>query len=51
MIARIWRGWTSPENTDADQQIVSQEVLPGSAARSVGGRWAGWPSVWGGVVR
>ena len=37
MIARIWRGWTTPENADAYQQIVSQEVLPGIAARNLDG--------------
>jgi hypothetical protein len=37
MIARIWRGWTTPENADTYQQIVSQEVLPGIAARNLDG--------------
>ena len=37
MLARIWRGWTSPENADAYQRIVSEEVLPGIAARNLGG--------------
>ena len=37
MIARIWRGWTTPENADAYQRIVSQEVLPGIAARGLDG--------------
>ena len=37
MIARIWRGWTTPENADAYQRIVSQEVLPGIAARDLDG--------------
>ena len=37
MIARIWRGWTTPENADAYQQVVSQEVLPGIAARNLDG--------------
>jgi hypothetical protein len=37
VIARIWRGWTTPENADAYQQIVSQEVLPGIAARNLDG--------------
>ena len=27
MIARIWRGWTTPENADTYQRIVSQEAL------------------------
>ena len=37
MIARIWRGWTTPENADAYQRIVSQEVLPGIAGRNLDG--------------
>ena len=37
MIARIWRGWTTPENADAYQRIVSQEVLPGIEARNLDG--------------
>ena len=37
MIARIWRGWTTPENAEAYQRIVSQEVLPGIAARDLDG--------------
>jgi heme-degrading monooxygenase HmoA len=37
VIARIWRGWTTPENADAYQRIVSQEVLPGIAARNLEG--------------
>jgi hypothetical protein len=37
VITRIWRGWTTPENADAYQRIVSQEVLPGIAARNLDG--------------
>jgi heme-degrading monooxygenase HmoA len=37
VIARIWRGWTTPENADAYQQVVSQDVLPGIAARNLDG--------------
>ena len=37
MITRIWRGWTTVDNADAYQQIVSQEVLPGIAARNLDG--------------
>jgi hypothetical protein len=37
VIARIWRGWTTPENADAYRRIVSQEVLPGIAARNLDG--------------
>ncbi len=37
MVLRIWRGWTSPENADAYEQIVSHEVLPSIAARELAG--------------
>ena len=37
MISRIWHGWTTPENADAYQHIVSTEVLPGIAARNIDG--------------
>jgi hypothetical protein len=37
VITRIWRGWTTPENADAYQRIVSQEVLPDIAARNLDG--------------
>jgi len=33
MIARYWRGWTTAENADRYEQIVSTEVLPSIAAR------------------
>ena len=36
-VARIRRGWTTPENADADQRLVSQEVLPGIAASDLEG--------------
>lgn len=37
MICRIWRGWTTRDNADAYERIVSQEVLPGIAERNVDG--------------
>jgi hypothetical protein len=37
VIARIWRGWTTPENADTYQRIVGQEVLPGIAGRNLDG--------------
>src|SRR5215207_8428136 len=37
VIARIWRGWTTPEKADAYQRIVSQEALPSIAARGLDG--------------
>jgi hypothetical protein len=37
VIARIWRGWTTPENADAYQRIASEEVLPSIAGRNLDG--------------
>jgi heme-degrading monooxygenase HmoA len=37
MISRIWHGWTTPDNADAYQRIVSTEVLPGIADRAIPG--------------
>jgi len=37
MICRLWRGWTTPENADAYQRIVSEEVLTSIADRDLEG--------------
>jgi antibiotic biosynthesis monooxygenase (ABM) superfamily enzyme len=37
MIARIWHGWTTTDNADAYQHMVSTEVLPEIAARGLAG--------------
>ena len=37
MILRYWRGWTTPDNADAYQKVVSEQVLPGIAARRLEG--------------
>lgn len=29
MIARVWHGWTKPENADAYQALLKTKVLPG----------------------
>ena len=29
MIARIWHGWTTPQNADAYENMLKPEVLPG----------------------
>jgi hypothetical protein len=29
---RIWHGWTTPENADAYQQLLHDEVFPGIEA-------------------
>ena len=37
MICRIWRGWTTPDNADAYQTIVRDEVMPEIVSRGIGG--------------
>ena len=37
MISRIWHGWTSRENAAAYQRLLEGEILPGIAAREIGG--------------
>src|SRR4051812_28427275 len=33
MIARIWHGWTKPENADAYESHLVPELLPGLSAK------------------
>jgi antibiotic biosynthesis monooxygenase (ABM) superfamily enzyme len=37
MICRLWRGWTTPENADAYEDIVRGQVIPGIEARMIPG--------------
>jgi antibiotic biosynthesis monooxygenase (ABM) superfamily enzyme len=37
MICRLWRGWTTPENAGAYEQIVRNEVIPAIEARRIPG--------------
>ena len=37
MILRYWRGWTTRGNAESYQRIVSEQVLPGIAARQLEG--------------
>ncbi|MFF9274887.1 antibiotic biosynthesis monooxygenase [Streptomyces griseosporeus] len=37
MIVRIWRGWTTAENADTYESIVSTRVLPAIAERNLAG--------------
>ena len=34
MIKRIWHGWAQPENADAYEALVRDDVFPGIAAKS-----------------
>src|SRR5947208_8400817 len=36
VLARLWHGWTSPENADAYERLLRAEVLPGIESR-IGG--------------
>ena len=37
MILRFWRGWTSPENAEAYEQLLREEIFTGIEARRVPG--------------
>ena len=37
MIARIWHGWTTPENADTYENLLKMEIFPDIAARGVNG--------------
>ena len=37
MVARIWHGWTLPENADVYENLLKTEIFPGIAAKKVSG--------------
>ena len=37
MIGRIWRGWTTPQNADAYEALLRNEIIPGILDRKVAG--------------
>jgi antibiotic biosynthesis monooxygenase (ABM) superfamily enzyme len=37
MIARIWHGWTKPENAKAYEDLLRDEIFPGIAQRNIRG--------------
>ena len=37
MIARIWRGWTKPEDAKAYEEMLRDEIFPSIAARKIKG--------------
>ena len=37
MICRVWRGWTTPDNAGAYEDVVRQQVIPGIEARAIPG--------------
>ena len=37
MIARLWRGWTSPDNADAYENLLRKQIFPGIRQRGIAG--------------
>ena len=37
MIARIWHGWTIPQNADIYENLLKSEIFPGIASKNVFG--------------
>ena len=37
MIARVWRGWTKPQNADAYETLLQKEIFPGIRERHIAG--------------
>lgn len=37
MIARIWHGWTTPENAEAYETLLNREILAGIRDRQIEG--------------
>jgi len=37
MICRLWRGWTTPQQADAYEEVVRHAVIPGIEARRISG--------------
>lgn len=37
MIARVWRGWTTPANADVYERLLLGTVIPGIEAKNVAG--------------
>lgn len=37
MIARTWHGWTTPQNADAYETLLKEDVFPGIEAKQIRG--------------
>ncbi|MCA8908932.1 MAG: hypothetical protein KDA49_14990 [Rhodospirillaceae bacterium] len=37
MIARVWHGWTTPDNADRYETLLKTEIFPGILAKNVAG--------------
>lgn len=36
-IKRVWHGWTTPENADAYENLLKEEIFPGIEAKQIPG--------------
>lgn len=36
-IKRVWHGWTTPENADAYEELLREEIFPGIEAKRIPG--------------
>jgi heme-degrading monooxygenase HmoA len=37
VIARVWQGWTTPENADTYEALLKSEIFPGIFSKNVPG--------------
>jgi heme-degrading monooxygenase HmoA len=37
MISRVWHGWTTPDNADAYETLLEEEIFVGIAQREIAG--------------
>lgn len=37
MIARVWHGWTNPQNADVYENLLRTKIFPGILARTIAG--------------
>ena len=37
MICRVWHGWTTPQNADAYERLLKEEIFVGIAGRKIDG--------------
>lgn len=41
MILRVWHGWTTDENADAYQQLLTTSIVPGIISEAIPGMASG----------
>lgn len=37
MVARIWHGWTTPEDAESYERLLREKIFPGIAAKGIKG--------------